>query len=153
MSGGMRHQDVPAHIETIAHAVIGCAIEVHKHLGPGLLESLYEHALVHEAQSRGLHIERQVEIRVPYKDTLLPPYRIDLMVERLIVVEIKAVEAVLDVHKAQLLSYLRMSGLSLGLLINFNDAVLKNGLRRVLNERSKQLSSTSRSSSLRVQPD
>lgn len=143
--------DLPIELEEMSHAVIGCAIEVHRVLGPGLLERLYEQALVYELEALGLRVERQVEIRVPYKNILLEPQRVDLIVGGRIVVELKAIEEIAVVHKAQLLSYLRMTGLPLGLLINFNEAILKNGLRRVLNERAPDVQSSSRSSRLRVQ--
>lgn len=149
---GLLHQDLPQEVERVASVVIGCAIEVHRHLGPGLLESLYEAAMVHELGAAGLAVQRQVEIRVPYKDILLPPYRLDLVINNLVVVELKAIEEILSTHKAQLLSYLRMTGLPLGLLINFNHTTLCEGLRRVINERSTQCI-PSRSSSLRVLPD
>lgn len=154
MSVGLTSKrDLPESIERVAHTVIGCAIEVHRHLGPGLLESLYEHALVHELGLAGANVQRQIEVRIPYKDIALPPYRVDLVVERCVIVELKAVESIQDVHKAQLLSYLRMTGLALGLVINFNESVLKTGIKRVINERSASFISSSSPSGLRVQPD
>ena len=126
-------------------------MEVHTYLGPGLLEGLYEDALCVELASKGLTFERQVEAIVEYKGVPLRSQRLDVIVKSSIIVELKAVERVQDVHKAQLLSYLRMSKLPLGLLINFNTAHLRDGLHRVLNERallsSSSPSRTSRSSS------
>lgn len=150
----MRKADLPADVERVCHSVIGCAIEVHRLLGPGLLERHYERALHHELERAGLRAERQVEIRVPYKDILLDSQVLDLVVEGRVVIELKSIDEISPVHKAQLLSYLRLAGLPVGLLINFNQAVLKDGLRRVLNERSPHLSAlASRTSRLRVQTD
>jgi len=128
--------DLPRGIEVMSHHIIGCAMEVHTHLGPGLLERLYEDAMEYELRRAGLRVERQVEITVPYKDTILRGQRLDMLVGRLIVVELKSVAQIADVHKAQLLSYLRAGGFPLGLLFNFNVASLRHGMRRVLNERS-----------------
>jgi GxxExxY protein len=119
----------------ISHAVIGAAIEVHRALGPGLLESAYEACLRHELAIRGVPFEHQRTLPVHYKGLRLEcGFRIDLLVADAVVVEVKAVEAVLPVHEAQLLTYLRLGGWKLGLLINFNVPVLKDGIyRRVLN--------------------
>jgi len=130
------HADLPDHVEETAHQVIGCAIEVHRELGPGLIERLYEDALEYELQEAGLRIGRQVEIVVPYKAIELRGQRIDLIVEDCVIVELKAVESIEPVHKAQLLSYLRAADVPLGLLINFNERALRDGVRRVINERS-----------------
>ncbi|UYV13662.1 MAG: GxxExxY protein [Phycisphaera sp.] len=111
-------------------------MEVHTHLGPGLLESLYEDALCVELASIGIPFERQVETVVDYKGVPLRSQRLDVVVDRQIIVELKSVERVHEVHKAQLLSYLRMSKLPLGLLINFNTQHLRDGLNRVINERA-----------------
>ena len=120
-------------LNQISGKVIGAAIEVHKQLGPGLLESSYETCLVYELELGGLQIERQKTLPIVYKDLLLEQgYRIDLIVEKAIVVEIKAVEALLPVHQAQILTYLRLSNLHLGLLINFNVPKLKEGIRRFI---------------------
>ncbi len=113
--------------------IIGAAIEVHKQLGPGLLESAYEECLAHELQLRNLKVDRQKPIPVVYKQVKLDcGYRIDLLVENRIVVELKSVEALAPIHEAIILTYLRMSGLKLGLLINFNVTVLKDGVRRFI---------------------
>ena len=118
----------------LSQAVIGAAIEVHKTLGPGLLESVYEAALLHELGTRGVMAKAQVVLPVMYKQTELGEgYRIDLLVEDKLVVEIKAVESLIPLFEAQLLTYLRLSGKTLGLLINFNVPILKSGIRRVVN--------------------
>ncbi len=112
--------------------VIGCAIEVHRHLGPGLLESLYEDCLCHELSLRRIAHQRQVHLPVVYKGIQLDAaYRLDLVVQDRLVVEIKAIDRILSVHEAQLLTYLRVSGHRTGLLLNFNHAVLKEGIRRM----------------------
>ncbi|GJQ21883.1 MAG: hypothetical protein HBSIN02_22380 [Bacteroidia bacterium] len=118
---------------TITERVIGAAIEVHKVLGPGLLESAYESALRKEMELQGLQVRHQVPLPVVYKgDRVELGYRIDLLVEERVIVEIKAVDALHDVHLAQILTYLKLSGRRLGLLINFNVARLKDGIRRVI---------------------
>jgi len=117
----------------ITHQIIGAAIEVHKHLGPGLLESAYEECLTHELQLRNLRVERQKAVPVVYKQTKLEcGYRLDLLVEGRVVVELKSVEGLGPIHEAIILTYLRMSGHKLGLLINFNVSVLKEGVRRFI---------------------
>jgi GxxExxY protein len=118
--------------DALAHAVIGAAIEVHRHLGPGFLESVYEEALCVELADRGLAFERQKEISVLYKDREIGKHRIDLLVGRLLIVEFKTVVEFAEIHKAQVISYLKATGLPLGLLINFNVPVLKNGIQRVV---------------------
>jgi GxxExxY protein len=118
----------------LSHEVIGAAIEVHRVLGPGLLELIYEDALAIELESRGLIVVRQAEIDVSYKGRRLGnKLRLDILVNGILIVEIKAIERVLPVHEAQLLSYLRLSERKLGLLVNFNAAVLRNSIRRVVN--------------------
>ncbi|MFG0274438.1 MAG: GxxExxY protein [Phycisphaerales bacterium] len=126
----------PDEIEEVAYRVIGCAIEVHRALGPGLIERLYEDALEYELREARLRVGRQVEVVIPYKEIELRGQKIDLVVEECVIVEFKAVEAIEPVHKAQLLSYLRASRLPLGLLINFNTKALRDGVRRVINEHS-----------------
>ena len=111
--------------------IIGAAIEVHRWLGPGLLESAYEQALYHELVTRDLRFTRQIQLPLEYKGVRLDcDYRLDLVVDNTVIIELKAVEKILPVHEAQLLSYLRLSGLRLGLLINFHVPVLKDGIRR-----------------------
>jgi len=120
--------------EQLTEQVIGAAIEVHRELGPGLLESAYEECFCHELHLRNLGFQRQVDLPVAYKDLKLDcGYRLDVVIENLVVVELKSIGQVLPVHQAQLLTYLRLSGKKVGLLINFNVAVLKSGItRRVL---------------------
>jgi len=115
----------------LTEAIIGAAMEVHRALGPGLLESTYEMCVCRELPIRGIPFERQVPIPVEYKGVKLGcGYRADLVVDRLILVEIKAIDSLLPIHDAQLLSYLKLGGWKIGLLINFNVELLKNGLRR-----------------------
>ena len=117
----------------ITREIIGAAMEVHRLLGPGLLESAYEECLVRELALRKLNVERQKPIPIVYKDVKLEcVYRIDLLVESRIVVELKSIEAIAPVHQAVVLTYLRLSGRRLGLLINFNVAVLKDGIKRYI---------------------
>jgi GxxExxY protein len=118
----------------ITEDIIGAAIEVHRALGPGLLESAYEVCEAFELNERGRKVDRQVPLPVVYKGVKLDcGYRLDLLGDDLVIVEIKAVDALNDVHKAQLLSYLKISGLNVGLLINFNVKMLKHGIVRVVN--------------------
>ena len=117
----------------ITEAIIGGAITVHRTLGPGLLDSAYEACLGFELVDRGLCVERQKALPVKYRGVNLDcGYRIDLLVEGVIIVELKAVEKIDPIHKAQLLSYLKLSGCKLGLLINFNVKMLKNGIHRIV---------------------
>lgn len=122
-------------LNRITERIIGAAIEVHRALGPGLLESAYEACLAYELATQGLGVEQQKPLPVVYRDvTLNCGYRIDLLVDGVVIVEIKAVDRLAAIHDAQLLSYLRLSGLNVGLLINFNVKLLKNGIRRLVNE-------------------
>jgi len=115
----------------VTEAIIGAAIEVHRTLGPGLLEAAYEECLCHELRLRGIPFERQRPLPVTYKGLDLEcGYRLDLLVHDAVVVEIKAVEALQPIHEAQLLTYLKLGGWKVGLLINFNVPILKNGIRR-----------------------
>jgi GxxExxY protein len=117
--------------DRITGEIIGAAIEVHRLLGPGLLESAYEECLCHELNLRSIQYQRQLELPVSYKGCKLEcGYRIDLLVEDEVVVELKAVESVLPIHKAQLLTYLHLSGRSKGLLLNFHAPVMKDGVFR-----------------------
>jgi GxxExxY protein len=117
----------------ITPEIIGAAIEVHKRLGPGLLESAYEECLAHELRLRNLRVDRQVAVPVVYKETKLEcGYRIDHLVEERIIVELKSVESLAPIHEAIILTYLRFSGHKIGLLINFNVAILKDGVRRFI---------------------
>ncbi|MES2658475.1 MAG: GxxExxY protein [Verrucomicrobiota bacterium] len=120
-------------LNRLSGEVIGAAIEVHRDLGPGLLETTYELSLQHELKLRGIESERQVILPVRYKDLVVPEaYRIDLRVEKCLVIELKTVETLLPVHSAQLLTYLRMSDCRLGLLINFHTVHLKDGIKRLV---------------------
>ena len=114
--------------------VIGAAIAVHKQLGPGLLEKAYQACLSYELQERGLRVREEVPVPVVYKEVKLDQgYRIDLLVEEQLVIELKAVEALTDVHTAQILTYMRLGEFPLGLLINFNVSLLKSGIKRYVN--------------------
>ena len=126
-----RHEPAP-HLDECAHAIIGAAIEVHRHLGPGFLEAVYEEALVLELGFRGLTVRRQVAIPIHYKGREISEARLDLLVENEVVVELKTVERLSGIHAAQLVSYLKASELELGLLMNFNVPILKEGIRRVI---------------------
>lgn len=117
--------------DPLTHAVIGCAIEVHRLLGPGMLESAYEACLAHELVRQGLKVERQVAVPIEFKDiTLECGYRLDVLVNDNVVVEIKSVDSLLPVHTAQLLTYLRFAKKRVGLLLNFNVPSLRQGLKR-----------------------
>jgi GxxExxY protein len=117
--------------DSLSNKVIGCAIEVHKTLGPGLLESTYEHCLAYELNNSGLAFERQKSLPVNYKGTALEcGYRLDLLVEDKLIVELKSVDKLQKIHEAQILTYMRLSHLNVGLLINFNEIMLKNGIKR-----------------------
>lgn len=118
-------------INQITEKIIGCAIEVHKNLGPGLLESAYEECLVFELNKTGLKVDRQLAVSVVYKDIKLDcGYRLDILVENTVVVELKVVDAINPVHEAQILTYMKFANKNIGLLINFNVTVLKNGIKR-----------------------
>jgi GxxExxY protein len=118
--------------EALSEAVIGACMEVHRHLGPGLLESVYEECLCHELRLRGMAFERQAPLPVYYKGLEIDlAYRLDVIVEDRLIVELKAVAQLLPIHFAQLRTYLRESGNAVGLLVNFNTAILKDGLRRL----------------------
>lgn len=127
----MKKQD----LNEITRKIIGGAIDVHRALGPGLLESAYEACLAFELAERGLKVEQQKPLPVMYKEVRLDcGYRLDLLVEDAVIVELKAVSGLAPIHKAQLLSYLKLSGCKVGLLINFNVKVLREGLCRLVNE-------------------
>jgi GxxExxY protein len=115
----------------LTRQIIGAAIEIHRHLGPGLLESTYETCLLYELEKLELFVQKQVALPVVYKELQLPKaYRIDLLVNDQIVVELKAVDKILPVHEAQVLSYLKLSQRKVGLLLNFNVKIMKDGVRR-----------------------
>jgi GxxExxY protein len=118
----------------LSSKIIGAAIEVHSQLGPGLLESTYEVCLFHELKQAGLEVKQQIPLPVVYKDVKLNAgYRIDLLVEDKVVIEIKSVDALAPIHTAQILTYLKLTNLKLGLLMNFNTMKMKDGIKRVLN--------------------
>ncbi len=120
--------------DELSYKIIGAAIELHKTVGPGLLESAYENALAFELQELGLSVQQQVSMPFVYRDVKLEVgYRIDLKVENKVLIEIKSVENLLPVHFSQTLTYLKLSGLKLGLLINFNTKILKEGIHRIVN--------------------
>jgi len=120
-------------INDLTGEIIGAAIEVHKALGPGLMESVYEECLCHEFDLRRIHYKRQQAIPVEYKGVKLDcGYRIDLVVEGLVILELKSVDSLQPIHEAQLLTYLKLTGLKVGLLINFNVPVLRDGIRRLI---------------------
>ncbi len=118
----------------IANKIIGCSLEVHKALGPGLLESAYQECLFYKLMKEGLMVEKQKPMPLIFQEVKLEiGYRIDILVENKVVIEIKCVEALNDVHLAQTLTYLRLGDFKLGLLINFNVSLLKHGIKRVIN--------------------
>ncbi len=117
-------------LNELTERIIGCAIEVHRQLGPGLLEAIYEDALCIEFDDSGVRYKRQVPFPISYKGRRLGDYRLDLIVEGAVVVEIKSVERFDPLFEAQLLTYLRVTGKRLGLLVNFNSRLLKNGIKR-----------------------
>jgi GxxExxY protein len=119
-------------LDKLANRLIGAAIEVHRHLGPGYLENVYESALAVELKLRGMLFVRQQPIVLAYKGESVGDGRFDILVEDQLVVELKAVDALLPVHKAQVISYLKAARLQLGLLINFNVTVLRDGIRRIV---------------------
>ena len=124
------HLDSGLHTD-LTERIVGCAIEVHRHLGPGLTESVYESAMCIELKTASLPFTRQLGVPVFYKGALLAEYRPDLVVGDSVIVEIKCVERFDAVHVAQMLTYLKITGLRVGLILNFNRAVLKDGIRRV----------------------
>lgn len=118
----------------LSKIIIGCALEVHKQLGPGLLESSYEACLVYELKQQGLNVVQQQALPVVYKEVKLDAgYRIDILVEDKMIIEVKSVDSLADIHTAQILTYLKLKDLKLGLLINFNTVLLKDGIKRVIN--------------------
>lgn len=120
--------------DKLSREIIGAAIEVHRHLGPGLLESAYEECLCRELAIRNLTFERQKPLAVSYKGVKLDcGYRLDVVVEGLVILELKAVDRIEPIHEAQLLTYLKLSDLKLGILINFNVPILRNGIKRIVN--------------------
>lgn len=131
----LRPCDFAINENQISRHIVECAIEVHRNLGgPGLLESVYEHALVWELKQRGLSVDRQVRLSIPYKgQTLASPLRIDLIAGCKVIVECKAVMNYNSIFEAQILTYLRLTSLKLGMIINFGERVVKDGIHRVVN--------------------
>jgi GxxExxY protein len=124
---------MPYENDPLTEKIIGFAINVHRHLGPGLLESAYEECLCYEIEQSGLSFRRQVPLPIIYKAVRLDcGYRMDIVVQDHVIVELKTVERLLPIHEAQMLTYLKLSGVGIGLLLNFNTAVLKDGIRRML---------------------
>jgi GxxExxY protein len=120
--------------DELSHIVIGCAIKIHRALGPGLLESAYQECLLYELTKQGLRVEKEKPLPLVYEQVKLDcGYRVDLLVEEKLIVEVKAVETIHPIHLAQVLTYLRLSKRKLGLLINFNVTLLKHGIKRVIN--------------------
>jgi GxxExxY protein len=123
--------EIGSHRDSLTERLIGLAIGVHRLLGPGLLESAYEECLCFELREAGIPFSRQLPLPIVYKTIRLDcGYRLDIVLERDVILEIKAVEKLMPIHEAQILTYLRLSGIKTGLLINFNSVVLKDGLRR-----------------------
>ncbi len=119
--------------DALSKTVIGCAIEVHRELGPGLLESTYEHCLAHELALNEIQFERQKQIPVDYKGQKIDcGYRIDLLVANQLILELKCVDALAPIHQAQLMTYMKLAKVKTGMLINFNVPLLKNGLKRIV---------------------
>jgi GxxExxY protein len=118
----------------ISKIIIGCALYVHKGLGPGLLESAYKECLYYKIKKEGLYIEREKPMPLVFEEVYLEcGYRIDLVIENKVVVELKSVESLIDIHTAQILTYLKLGGYKLGLLMNFNVVLLKEGIKRIAN--------------------
>ncbi len=118
--------------DLLTQKVIGCAIEVHKNLGPGLLESTYESCLIYELQQTGLSTKSQIKLPINYKNTTIDAgYRLDILIPKQLIIEIKTVDKLLPIHTAQLITYLKLSGIKTGLLINFNQVKLIEGIKRI----------------------
>ncbi len=123
------------HENEIAKLILDCAFKIHRDVGPGLLESVYEELLAYELTKIGLSVKRQVGIPLTYETIKMEiGFRADIIVENKVIIELKSIETILDVHKKQLLTYLKLSGLKLGLLINFNVSLLKEGIVRIVNK-------------------
>ena len=127
----MVDHDRLAFLNSISDKIIGAAIEVHKELGPGLLESVYEACLYHELKKQGVSVDCQIDLPIIYKGEITnKTYRIDMLVENCVIVELKSVDTINPIHEAQLLTYMKLLNINLGLLINFNVDILKKGIRR-----------------------
>jgi GxxExxY protein len=128
----MDYDPVPEGDEVLAKRIIGAAIDVHRELGPGFIEYIYEQAMMHELSLAGISVETEKKILVPYKGILLAGQRLDLIVGGRIILELKTVEQLAPIHQAQILSYLKATGLRLGLLINFKGPTIKGHIKRVI---------------------
>ena len=128
----MNFNPIPVEDERIGREVVGAAIEVHKLLGPGFLEKIYERALAHELKLRGILTQPQQDVLVPYKDILIPGQQLDLLAGGRVILELKAVAEIMPIHEAQLLSYLKATGLRLGFILNFNTRWMKDGIQRMV---------------------
>jgi GxxExxY protein len=125
---------IPVDLESLSYKIIGLAIEVHRQLGPGLLESAYQQCLYYEIKKAGLKVEKEITLPIIYKDIKLDQgYRIDLLIEDSLVIELKTVESFTSVHFAQILTYLKLGNYPLGLLINYNSKILRNNIKRFIN--------------------
>ena len=123
----------------IGKSVVDVAVQIHRELGPGLLESVYEITMAHQLQQRGLHVHRQSPVAVEYRGVKFDEgFRADLIIERKVIVELKCVEKLNNAHKKQLLTYLRLTGIRLGFLLKFSEVLMKNGITRTENRRSEQ---------------
>jgi GxxExxY protein len=128
-----RESEPSAAQERIAREIIDSAFCVHRALGPGLLESVYEHCLAHELETRGFAVRRQMAVPVVYRDVQIDAgFRMDLLVEQTIIIEVKATEKIIPIHEAQLLTYLKLTGKQLGFILNFNVPRIKDGIRRMV---------------------
>jgi GxxExxY protein len=131
--GNVKTEPVPERVNELSRIAVDAALQVHRELGAGLLESVYEVCLYEELQSRGLKVERQAKVPIHYRGKQLDAdLRLDLLVEDDLIIELKSVEAILPIHEAQLLTYLKLTGRRLGLLINFNVPLIKQGIRRLV---------------------
>ena len=129
-----RFSPIPDELNALSRLVLDCAIKVHRTLGPGLLESSYRACLAHELRTREVLVECEIPLPIHYQDVVLDcGYRLDMLINGVIIVELKTVNSLLAIHQSQLLTYLRHANKRLGLLINFNEVLLKNGIRRVIN--------------------
>jgi len=130
--------ELSTELNALSYKIIGLAIEVHRHLGPGLLESTYQACLFYEIKKAGLKVEKEVSLPITYKEIKLEQgYRIDLLIENKLVVELKTVEIFTAVHSAQILTYLKLGNYPLGLLINYNSSILKNNIKRFINSNTE----------------
>jgi GxxExxY protein len=133
MSTKMPHAVIPPEIEDVGRMAVDAGLQVHAALGAGLLESAYEHCLAYELSRRGLNVRRQVNLPIAYEDTRLDVgYRVDLLVGTAVIVEVKSVDSLAPIHRAQLLTYLKLSNRRLGFLMNFNVRLFKHGLQRMV---------------------